>query len=98
MKGMFESSEVFEAHATISAGYYMIRMAQESLDKATAQLPIERMVDRATGADKVKLDSHKQYISLCLIDIIEAKKLIECDCTNDEKLLAELQNTERVTT
>lgn len=94
MKSMFESSEAFTAHATIAAGYHMMQQAQEQLDKETVSiLPIERMVDVATGADKERLDNHKRHISMCLIDIIEAKKFIEADYSKDAELLSMLNST-----
>lgn len=93
MKDLLESSEAFTAHATIAAGYFMIQQAQEQLDKETVGLlPIERMVDVATGADKERLDKHKQYISICLIDIIEAKKVIGADFSRDQEVLRMLNS------
>ena len=41
MKDILESSEVFAAHATISAGYFMIKQAQEKFDKAAPKSLIE---------------------------------------------------------
>jgi hypothetical protein len=92
MKDMFESSEAFTAHATIAAGYYMIQEAQEKLDRQTAKWPIERMIDRATGADKARLDDHKRFVAMCLIDIIEAKTFIGADYTKDAEFLALLNS------
>jgi hypothetical protein len=93
MKDMFESSESFTAHATIAAGYYMMQEAQERLDKATAKMPLDRMIDAATGADKDRLDKHKQFLCVCLIDIIEAKKVIEDDYSKEEEFLSLLNES-----
>jgi hypothetical protein len=92
MTDMFESSEAFTAHLIISTGYYMIEQAQIELDKETEILPIERMIDAATGADKERLDNHKRFIAMCLIDIIEAKKVIKADYSKDAEFLALLNS------
>lgn len=59
MKGMWDNSECFTAWATVSAGYAMMAMAQEEMDKFSAKrTPVEKMVDQATGYFKDKMEKH----------------------------------------
>jgi hypothetical protein len=89
MKSIFESEETFTAYATIDAGYYMIQDIQKKMDKPLS--PVEKAIDEATGYDKVRLKKHIEQIQICLIDIIEAKKIIEADYSKDHKLFTKLQ-------
>jgi len=93
MKNILEGPEIFESHATIAAGYFMIGQAQTEFEKKTPKDPISLQVDKATGYDKKRLDEHKKYISVCLIDIIEAKKVIEADYSKDVEFLQALNIT-----
>lgn len=90
MKPLFESAEIFTAYATIDAGYYMMSEIQSQMDEEKKQHPLNKLIDKATGADKAILDLHKAKLSLWLIDIIEAKKVIGADYSNDEKFLQSL--------
>lgn len=90
MGDILESYEIFTAHATIGAGYFMIQMAQEEMDRTEPKDAISKMVDMQTGYGKKRLDDHKKYICMCLIDIIEAKKLIEADYSKDKELFQKL--------
>lgn len=90
MKDILESSEAFTAHATISAGYYMMQEAQKEFDKSSPKSPIDAMIDQSTGYAAEKLEKHISYLQICLIDIMEAKKVIEADYSNDVKMFNKL--------
>lgn len=96
MKDIFESSESFTAHATISAGYYLIEEAQKEFDKKSPKNTLEKMIDDSTGYAEVMLREHILYLLVCLEDIIDAKKVIEADYSKDQefkdKLLKILPN------
>jgi hypothetical protein len=99
MKNQIGISEAFTAQATIRAGYWMMQQAQMEFEKEENKLsPIAKMIDEATGHDKEKLKKHKQYLCICLIDIIEAKKLIEADYSRDAEFLARLTTPTHETT
>ena len=87
---MFESSEAFTAHATIQAGYYMMDQAFKAHQLPKDGLSI--LVDRATGFDKHQDTELIKYLIVCVEDIIEAKKVIDGDYSNDLKFLNELKN------
>lgn len=89
MKNIFTDSETFTAHATISAGLYMMQQAQLKNDKYTSQKGINSAIDKATGFEKKIMNDHYRFMAICLIDIIEAKKFLEVDCKKESELLAQ---------
>lgn len=85
MKEMFESEEIFTAHATISAGYVMIQEYYKVLNQPRS--PIDVAIDNATGFDKHRQQGIAKNIIVCLKDIIKAKKVIEADYSKDEEMI-----------
>lgn len=86
---MFESSEAFTAHATISAGYWMLQKEQERLNIHCARPPIVREIDRVTGYDDDVQKEIANNIVTILKDVIEAKILIQADYSADKKMVDE---------
>jgi len=79
-----ESSENFEAYATIGAGYWMVEEVNKRLNVRTG---IDAMIDKATGFDKkLESDAAKELIPI-FEDIISAKKFLKIDYSKDEELL-----------
>lgn len=92
MKDIWESPEAFSAYATIEAGYYMMQEAQAELDKFVKnRSPVEKAIDETTGYFKDKMEKHTAFMQMCILDIIEAKKIIEADYEGDNKILLHLQ-------
>jgi hypothetical protein len=92
MKSIFESAEVMAAYAEIDFGYLRLKMLNEELQKEKPLTPIEAMIDKATGYDKVQYSELKRDMSDILETIIKNKKFIEADFENDEKALEQLKN------
>lgn len=92
MKNIFESPEVFTAYATINAGYYMIKLAQEEFDKKRPRSAIEKMIDINTGAGIGELQKHYAYVAMCMEDIINAKIILEEDVTKDREIFEKLKS------
>lgn len=90
MKQIFESPKTFTAYATIDAGYYMLSLLYEKLNKTQPRSKIIAMVDQATGYNPYKEIINEAII--CMEDIIEAKKVIEADYSKDEETLKSLKD------
>lgn len=89
MKNPYESAETFTAYATIEAGLYM--MSELLKDLMKPQSPLEAMVDRATGfADHKYREQCQRAIDICK-DVIEAKKVLEVDYSDDAAMIEDLQ-------
>lgn len=91
MKGLFENADCFQAHATIGAAYYMLEELQARMKADSPKDGLSRMIDQATGFGAAK--NKEYYIEAIVIfeDMIAAKKVVDADCTNDEKLLIALK-------
>lgn len=74
----------FEAVATIQSGYWML---SKQLKELESRKPIEVMIDQSTGYEKQFI---KDTISI-VEEIIDAKKVINEDYSNDETLLKQLK-------
>ena len=85
MKNMFESSEVFTAHATIAAGYYMLQELYKEMNVPIDN--ISKMIDDATGFGKAKFKEHIESGIAIMLDIVEAKESIGADVTKDKEIL-----------
>jgi len=85
MKNILENEKVFEAYATIDCCYYLLQEAQNKLSKSKS--PVEIMIDKATGYDKLEIEQMKKDVIDLLNQIIEAKKIIEVDYDNERKIL-----------
>jgi len=75
MKGQFESSETFEAYATIDAGYFMLNQIFSAI-KANRGKPIDKELIRRS--------------LIVLEDMIAAKKAIEADPSPEICFMARL--------
>ncbi len=86
---MFESSETFTAYATIDAGMYMLQELNKEINKPEA--PIVKMINNVTGYGKDRDSKWIKSSIIILKDIINAKKVIEVDYSNDEAALQQLK-------
>lgn len=93
MKGILENEEVFEAYARIDYCYYELEAISKSMDDEGSLLPIERMIDNATGHGEKMNEERKQQIIDLLEEVISSKKIINADYTNDEKALLNIINS-----
>lgn len=89
MKDIFESGEIFEAYAVIDLCYYGLQELQKELNKP--KIPLYVMIDQATGFDKAQAKENKETAVELLEQIIKAKKIIEADYSNDEKMIDKIQ-------
>lgn len=88
MKLIFESSETFQAYATIDAGYYMLNEIYKNIPRRSG---IEMMIDSQSGYDKF-MDKKLAEKALPIIeDILEAKKIIDAPTKATEKFLNALK-------
>ncbi len=87
MKGMFDNEETFTAYATIEAGMYMLSQILNQMTIDVPTNPIDALIDEITGFGEEKKKRYQEDIVICLVDIIEAKKIIEADYSRDEQLL-----------
>lgn len=71
---MWESSETFEAYATIDSAFVMLRFISEEMSQSGHS--IHSMIDEATGYDKVVNKQFAAEIKPVLEDLIKAKKAI----------------------
>ena len=85
MKNRFESSEIFTAYATVEAGYYMVEQIFKEIKKRTG---FQMAIDSVTGYDKFLDKQLAEQLIPIVEGIIEAKKVIEMEFSEDEKLLA----------
>ena len=92
MKNICESAEVFEAYAIIDCCRYMIKDILKNLYKSRS--PIEAMIDEVSGYDDAQTEKAKLLTIDLLEQIIEAKKTIEADYTEDTNILEELKGSE----
>lgn len=84
MKQIFESQEVFTAYAMVD--YYNMLLANQVQKFGNLVSPIERMIDEATGYS----DSQAKEIIETLEKIIENKKIIEADYSNQVKMIEKI--------
>ena len=89
MKNILESPEVMGAYATIDASYYLLKDLLKELQ--VKRSPIEVMVDDATGYGADKLAKQKKEATELLKTVIENKKIIEADYSDDEKALNQIR-------
>ena len=69
---------------------YMLAQLLVRLKEESGKLsPISRMVDAATGYDKVRHRAAYEELVPILEDVIAAKKVIDADYSEDEKMLEE---------
>lgn len=89
MKKIFESPEIFEAYGIIDACYYCLKLINDELKPVS---PIHKMIDQASGYTKaITKIQIEESISL-LEQIIESKKIIEADYSNNLKAIEALKN------
>lgn len=74
----------FEAVATIQAGYWMLGKQLKELEP---RKPIEVMIDQSTGYEKKLVEDSISIVE----EIIEAKKIIGEDYSNDETFIEQLK-------
>lgn len=75
MRNPYENSELFTAHATVAAAYYMLKQIQEQMNKERPKSAIEVMIDQQTGYGKELSQKRAQEISDLFEVIIENKKM-----------------------
>lgn len=89
MKEMFDSPESFQAHAVISYCYFRINQLSEE-SKQKPKSVIHAMIDEATGYNDHFKKERVSELKVLAKTIIENKKLIDADFSNDELFLIEL--------
>lgn len=89
MKNILDSEKTFEAYATIDLCYFGLQKLNEELGQPKSVLEI--LIDRSSGFDKAKLREWIETSIELLEQIIEAKKVIEADYSNDVKMLDEIR-------
>lgn len=87
MKSLCESRESFAAYATIDAGYYMIKLLMEKMDKEMPKDGLSRMIDDATGYGTERYLRYCKESIIILDDMIKAKKFIEADYSVESEML-----------
>ena len=90
MKDLLESSECFEAYATIDACYYVIGEMQTQMNKQRSG--IEIAIDNATGYGKAENDEIRDSLIEVMETMIESKKVLEAPIEEDLKHLEALKN------
>ena len=86
MKNIFESPEVMSAYAQIDLLYYGLEeLSKQFLGEVKNQSPINQMIDEKTGFAKAKREEVRDSAIECLELIIEQKKIVEADYSEDEK-------------
>ncbi|MGH7249961.1 MAG: hypothetical protein ACREGC_03220 [Minisyncoccia bacterium] len=88
MKNIAESPEVFEAYARIAYCMWALEKLQNELEKPVS--PISKMIDAVTGYADTTWDNTKKAIIDLLSEIIESKKIVGADYTNEKIALTEL--------
>lgn len=89
MKNILESGEIFEAYIVIDLCYYGLQELRNELSKRKDVLSM--LIDKATGFDKAQAKENKNTAIELLEQIIEAKKIIEADYSNDKKMIDKIQ-------
>ncbi len=89
MRNIFESSEVFEAHARIDYCYFMIRKLINEIGKPVS--PLERQIDIVTGHEDAQVKNATQQAIELLEEVIASKKTINADYSGDETFLKQLK-------
>jgi hypothetical protein len=84
MKDILENKKIFEAHAQIDYCYFLIKEINANMSNEYTS-PIDLAIDKATGNNP--LNNKIKDLILLLKIIIECKKEIEADYSNDEKML-----------
>lgn len=85
MKRILDSPEVFEIYTQIDYAYWRLQKVYSQLfDK----IPIEGMIDKATGYDNQLLNEAISIIE----DIIRNKELIEADTIRDKETLEQIKS------
>ncbi len=90
MKNPFESPEVFEAIARVDASYFMIGKLKEEMMKPIH--PINQMIDKATGFAERQFGEKIESLKGLIEGIIEDKKFVEADYSDDAAALEKLKN------
>lgn len=93
MKERWESSETFEAYATIDYCYYRLGKIQEEINKVSPKTSIDMLIDNATGFTDAVWAKHIPELIDLFECIVEADKVIERDSANAIKVLEALKNT-----
>lgn len=89
MKNILDDEKTFEAYATIDLCYYGLQRLSEEIGQPKSRL--ETLIDKSTGFDKAKMKEWIERSIQLLEHIIEAKKVIEADYSNDSKMLDEIR-------
>lgn len=89
MKNILESPETMSCYAQIDYCYYMIEQMYADVQKPLA--PIEHLIDITTGYSKERIKKNKDTAIELLKTIIDCKKKIEADYSNDEKVLKNIK-------
>jgi len=88
MKQMWESPEVFEAYALIDHSYWLLDNLRKDASKPVE--PIVQQIDATCGFDANK---QRTLDAIEIVkDIIEHKKFIEADYSNDKEMLEKLES------
>lgn len=82
---MIES--VGHAIATIDAGMWMMANLKERYEKMCNLSPIERMVDKSTGYDKIQRKEIYDNMIMIASDIKEAKEYIGEETDKEDELI-----------
>ena len=93
MKSIFESGEIMGYYAQIDYCYIMLKELYADFSKPLS--PIEQRIDMATGHSKDKTKKTKEAVIELLKTIIDCKKKIEADYSNDEKALRALTTKQK---
>jgi len=89
---MLENSKTFEAYVRIDCSYFLLQKMQDKL--SAPKSPINKMIDTITGFGQAEFENQKKGITEIIEQIIDDKKLIGADYSNDEEVLAQFKQLE----
>lgn len=90
MENILENEKTFEAGVKIDLCYYALQKLNEEIAKPKSGLEI--LIDKETGFDKDQMKQSIETSIELLEEIIESKKIIEADFSNDVKMLYKIRS------
>ncbi len=89
MKSILENAEIMACYVEIDNYKFLIQNLSRELLKS--QSLIEEKIDHVTGFKEVRLKNIKKEVIFYMEEIIRCKKIIEADCSSEEKVIQKLR-------